>query len=329
MQEEQIAVDPDFDSALDVPLEEPSTSSLRSSLLQFSQENGRTYHRLSEGKYAFPNDDTESDRLDLQDNLYLITLDGKRAVNPGAETAKRVLDMGTGTGIWALEFADEHPEAEVIGVDLSPIQPAFVPPNCTFEIDDLEKEWTWKTPFDFIFCRMMTGSFADPEAMAKKAYEGLSPGGWYEIQDIQLPVFCDDGTLDPKTSPIMKWQEGLIDGSKKLGRPLGASDQYKAILERTGYQKIQEAIFRWPTNSWPKDKKLKELGKWNLANFDAGLEGVSLALFTRVLSWSKEEVLALCAEVRKELRNPKVHGYWKIYIVYGQKPEEKKTETAE
>ncbi|RSL44935.1 hypothetical protein CEP53_010987 [Fusarium sp. AF-6] len=277
--EGQIAVDPDFESALEVPLEEPSTSSLRSSLLQFQQENGRTYHRLSEGKYAFPNDDAENDRL-----------------------------------------ADQHPQAQVVGVDLSPIQPAFLPPNCTFEIDDLEKEWTWKTPFDFIFCRMMTGSFADPKAMAKKVYNGLSAEGWYEIQDIQLPVFCDDGTLDPRTSPIMKWQEGLIDASKKLGRPLGASDQYKAILERTGFQNVHETIFRWPTNSWPKDRKLKELGKWNLANFDAGLEGVSLALFTRVLSWSKEDVMALCADVRRELRNPRVHGYWKIYVVYGQKP---------
>ncbi|KAI8650769.1 hypothetical protein NCS57_01411800 [Fusarium keratoplasticum] len=323
---EEIAVDPDFESALEVPLEEPSTSSLRSSLLQFQQENGRTYHRLSEGKYAFPNDDAENNRLDLQDNLYLVTLDGKRALNPGAETAKRVLDMGTGTGLWALEFADQHPEAQVVGVDLSPIQPAFLPPNCTFEIDDLEKEWTWKTPFDFIFCRMMTGSFADPEAMANKVFNGLSAEGWYEIQDIQLPVFCDDGTLDPKTSPITKWQEGLIDASKKLGRPLGASDQYKDILERTGFQNVHETIFRWPTNSWPKDRKLKELGKWNLANFDAGLEGVSLALFTRVLSWSKEDVMALCTDVRRELRNPKVHGYWKIYVVYGQKPRGGSTE---
>jgi methylase of polypeptide subunit release factors len=33
-----------------------------------------------------------------------------------------VLDIGTGTGIWAIDFADEHPEAEVIGTDLSPIQ---------------------------------------------------------------------------------------------------------------------------------------------------------------------------------------------------------------
>ena len=33
-----------------------------------------------------------------------MTLDGARALNPGAETAKQVLDMGTGTGIWAIEF---------------------------------------------------------------------------------------------------------------------------------------------------------------------------------------------------------------------------------
>ncbi|KAF5024442.1 hypothetical protein F66182_3528 [Fusarium sp. NRRL 66182] len=173
-----------------------------------------------------------------------------------------------------------------------------VPPNCTFEIDDLEKEWTWKSPFDFVFCRAMTGSFSDPREIAKKAYNGLSPGGWYEIQDIQLPVFCDDDTLDPKTSPIMKWQQGLIEASKKIGRPLGDCDNYKAAIEQAGFQNTTETIFRWPTNSWPKDKKLKELGRWNLVNFDSGVEGVSLALFTRFLGWSKEEVLMLCADVR-------------------------------
>lgn len=27
----------------------------------------------------------------------------------------RVLDVGTGTGIWAMEFGEEHPESEVRG----------------------------------------------------------------------------------------------------------------------------------------------------------------------------------------------------------------------
>lgn len=53
-------------------------------------------------------------------------LDNKLGLAPPNDpnsNAKRVLDVGTGTGIWAIDYADEHPEATVIGVDLSPIQP--------------------------------------------------------------------------------------------------------------------------------------------------------------------------------------------------------------
>ena len=48
----------------------------------------------------------ENDRLDLQDHLFLLTFGGKRALCPGADTAKRVLDIGTGTGIWAMEYGE-------------------------------------------------------------------------------------------------------------------------------------------------------------------------------------------------------------------------------
>ncbi|KAF9769132.1 hypothetical protein IL306_013494 [Fusarium sp. DS 682] len=149
-----------------------SLESLRSSVLRFQEENGRTYHSMSSGKYNFPNDESESDRLDLQHNLWLLTLQGELGLSPKIkEPAKRVMDVGTGTGIWAIEYADLHPGAQVIGVDLSPIQPSLVPPNCIFEIDDLEKEWTWTEPFDFIFCRVMTGSFADMEKFVQNAYD--------------------------------------------------------------------------------------------------------------------------------------------------------------
>lgn len=43
--------------------------------------------------------------------------------------------------------------------------------NCTFEIDDLEKEWTWSRPFDYIFSRMMVGSFADFSAFTNQAHQ--------------------------------------------------------------------------------------------------------------------------------------------------------------
>lgn len=90
---------------------------------------------------------------DIVHYLWTLTTDGKSVLCPKDEKANRVLDVGTGTGIWAIEFgmhhetrkqprmremergttadrshlstADLHPDAEVIGVDLSPIQPTL------------------------------------------------------------------------------------------------------------------------------------------------------------------------------------------------------------
>ncbi|KAF5566263.1 hypothetical protein FNAPI_1262 [Fusarium napiforme] len=260
-----------------------SLESLRSSVLRFQEENGRTYHAMSSGKYNFPNDASESDRLDLQHNLWLLTLRGELGLSPKIkEPAKRVMDVGTGTGIWAIEYADLHPEAQVVGVDLSPIQPSLVPPNCTFEIDDLEKEWMWTEPFDFIFCRVMTGSFADMEKFVQNAYDNLEPGGYLEMQDLTYPIACDDGTLPPDCEVL---RSGLlsIEASAKAGRAINLAPKYKSFLEKAGFVDVVEKQFKWPINEWPKDKHYKELGKWSYANINNGLEGLLLGLFTRFL----------------------------------------------
>ncbi|KAJ0313239.1 hypothetical protein COL516b_000170 [Colletotrichum fioriniae] len=79
-------------------------------------------------KYWAPNDEREKDRLDLVHNLYLLTFDYYLGTAPPTrEDSKvgRVLDVGTGTGLWAIEFGEDHPEAEVTGVDLSASQPSL------------------------------------------------------------------------------------------------------------------------------------------------------------------------------------------------------------
>jgi hypothetical protein len=46
-----------------------------------------------------------------------------------------------------------------------------LPPNCRFEVDDLEESWTYRHKFDFIYSRMMCGSLADWPRFFSQAYE--------------------------------------------------------------------------------------------------------------------------------------------------------------
>lgn len=72
-----------------------------------------------------PNDEIELDRLDLTHQMLKICMGNKLFLAPIGEQPLKILDIGTGTGIWAMEMADEFPLADIVGTDLSPTQPAW------------------------------------------------------------------------------------------------------------------------------------------------------------------------------------------------------------
>jgi hypothetical protein len=118
---------------------ESSNCSVSPIYFEFLEENGRTYHRLKAGRYPLPNDEEEKNRLDFQHQLFLLTQKDKLLLCPVDLTkVHRALDLGTGTGIWALDFGDQNPQSQVLGVDLSPIQPQWTGPNVQFILDDIE-----------------------------------------------------------------------------------------------------------------------------------------------------------------------------------------------
>ncbi|KAI5361823.1 Putative S-adenosyl-L-methionine-dependent methyltransferase [Septoria linicola] len=298
---------------------ESRTTSLSESIWNYRTEHGRTYHAYKDGKYIFPNDEREADRLDLQHHLLRITYANKLYFSP-LHKPRRCLDVGTGTGIWAVDFADEHPECMVTGIDLSPGQPTLVPPNVKFVVDDAEDAWLYQEKFDFIHARLMSGCFADWPSFIRQSYENLEPGGWLELQDYGLPVKSADGTH--LGTDMLRWGELLLEAGRKIGRPLGSdvSEHFERWMEDAGFVDVQHKMFMWPSSSWPKDPFMKELGRWNQVNIIDGLEAFCLALLTRGLGWRKEEVDVFVARVSNDFRNRKIHAYFPMPVVYGRRP---------
>lgn len=61
----------------------------------------RRYHAYRDGKYLGPNDEQESDRLDILHHIHLLQLDGALHKAPlGKDFSGEVLELGAGTGIW-------------------------------------------------------------------------------------------------------------------------------------------------------------------------------------------------------------------------------------
>jgi len=76
-----------------------------------------------------PNDDTEITRLSILHQVYLLLLGGDLTTAPSPRRLRRVLDVGTGPGDWAIAMGEKYTSSEVIATDISVFQPTDVPPN--------------------------------------------------------------------------------------------------------------------------------------------------------------------------------------------------------
>ena len=222
-----------------------------------------------------------------------------------------VLDVGTGTGIWAIEFAEEHPTARVLGTDLSPIQPEWVPTNCKFEVDNAEADWVYNEKFDFIHGRMLCLGIHDWPRFFRQCWDHLKPGGWLEVQEVTLPIFCDDGSAAPD-SALLKWGDLVKEAALKGGIDAAASNKFSEMLRAQGFVVMREEPIKWAVGHWPKGKLQKEIGAYTHQNILQALNAVTMALFTKQLGWSREAAEMFLVEARKDINDSKKHCYCRL-----------------
>ncbi|TGZ80539.1 S-adenosyl-L-methionine-dependent methyltransferase [Ascodesmis nigricans] len=306
----------DYASASDYSDNTSVTSSIRAYLFH----NGRRYHRYGgQGKYVLPNDEAEQDRLDLHHHLALMVLDAKLHTVKLPENLHRVLDCGTGTGIWALEFGAMHPEAVVTGVDLSPIQPNWVETNVRFEVDDLEKEWTWReNHFQFIHSRNITNGIRDFGKYVSQMYKHTSPGGVVEISENLHDIHCQDGTING--TRLEEFWKQYKECSAKAGFRFPKKEDIENYLQEAGFEDVTAKIYVMPWGPWARDKRLRRIGHVLAAVAETGMEAYGLQLLTTFGDYTVEQARSLFVDAMKEMMTLKVHAYQYMVQVTGRKP---------
>ncbi|KAG6074960.1 hypothetical protein E4U16_003677 [Claviceps sp. LM84 group G4] len=218
------------------------------------------------------------------------------------------------------EFADQNPNASVVGTDLSPCQPQWVPPNLRFEIDDAGLDWTWDADhFDFIHMRYLLGGIEDWKGLLKEAYKCCAPGGWVESVELDCEFRSDDGTTE--LEPVLASAGDLFrKAGEVLNRPFFLQEIQRQAFDDAGFVDKKVVRYKIPIGPWPKDSRLAEVGRFLAAALDNDLQGYTQMLW-QSLQKPADEYPVWLATLRKAIRNPNVHSYMIVHAVYGRKPE--------
>ncbi|KAK3400620.1 S-adenosyl-L-methionine-dependent methyltransferase [Sordaria brevicollis] len=304
---------------------ESSTASISSSILHYRTMNGRTYHSdsVTDGEYWGPNDEKANEMLDIFHHAMTICLDGRLYDAPVPKNIENAIDLGTGTGLWAIDFADQFPNCTVMGTDISPIQPSWVPPNVRFEIEDYNKvPWTYKSDFfDFIHLRWLTGTVKDWSTFYQEAYRSCKPGGYVEHMDANSGnIFSDDGSVDSKVHALGQWGPMWHAATEKIGQRLISEHTVETAMKEAGFVNIVVKDYKVPLSPWSTDKKWHEVGLYLYATLTQDLEGAVLYAFGNVMGWSTEQINIYIQHFKKELKDKNLHPYFNYRKVYGQKP---------
>ncbi|KAF8453205.1 S-adenosyl-L-methionine-dependent methyltransferase [Kalaharituber pfeilii] len=228
------------------------------------------------------------------------------------EKPPRILDVGTGTGIWAIDNADTYPSAEIVGIDLSP-KLLSAPPKCRFEIDDTEQTWTYPKvtstdlrsslsvpalPCSFVgkspncwylygdssinITPRTTSTLSTPGTSLCRSsighairtiYKHLKPGGWVEFVEHDIFPCCGDGAYTEETASY-KYVTTVATSLQEVGNCVTVAESLKSWAEEARLINVKEVKRKMPNSQWPKDPKMKELGKWILMLMDTGTGGV-------------------------------------------------------
>jgi len=185
-----------------------------------------------------------------------------------------------------------------------------VPPNCRFEVDDAEDNWIFTHKFDYVHGRYLIGGLGDFPKVFRSSLANLNPGGWAEFQEYYAELQCIDDSL--KGTALERWNLLFLEAVEKAGKNGRSAAKFRKQMTDAGFEDVVERKFALPGNPWAKGPHQKMLGLMQQTNILDGIHGMSINLFTKVLGWTVQEVEVFLVDVRKDLKDTRIHFYYVV-----------------
>ncbi|KAG9017643.1 hypothetical protein FRB90_000380 [Tulasnella sp. 427] len=193
------------------------------------------------------------------------TLVNKLSVDGPKGRAPHVLDIGTGSGKWAMEIAWEYPLTEVVAIDYRrPPTPRDFPVNCKFEQDDVNLGLShYQYTFDVVHMRTVDLGIDDYPHFMYEVARILRDGGLLLLfkpamclfhhygkdeygDDIYLPLQDYGPNDEPPPGYHLQKVMCLVDETiKKRGGSEDAWAFYREILESNPNYDPDSITIRW------------------------------------------------------------------------------------
>ncbi|KAI0976685.1 methyltransferase LaeA [Xylaria arbuscula] len=297
----------------------------------FTYRWGRAYGTFKPGRNLLPCDEIECDRLDIMHKFYLVAREQEVSSFRGLYTHRlperpRILDLGCGTGIWAIDTADRlggQGNYYIEGWDLNLTQPQSIPPNLYFSRRDIEEPWQGVelNSYDLIHMRALYGCIDDWPRLYRQAFEHLKPGsGLIEHVELDWRPQADGDPRPLAASKLAEWSHKVHQGFARAGKRLDMDPNTKTILEDIGFVDVEHKKIPIAYNPWPEDENKKEVARWFNLGLTQGLDGFSFEPVIQWLNYPEPEVRELIDGVKEDICRREWRTYCTLHIYAARRP---------
>lgn len=238
---------------------------------------------------------------------------------------KRILDIGCGTGAMTYVLATAFPEAEVIGLDISPVPEGRYErvPNLRYVQGDImkldgEADGTFADEtFDFVFHRLLVLGMTDWPGYVARVSTLLKPGGWAEMQDYDLSISNRAG--ENMSGDWWHWNAFREDATA-MGLDVEAGRKLGEFMRDAGLQAVAEKMYDVPCCYWDDmPEHLKPVGRHMGAMMLT--PGYARALMTRVSKdrRSEDELEKMIKDGAEKYKGVQAGDHAKMGVAWGQK----------